>query len=714
MQHANEHKVVMKLKKYGIIAIGAVSLFLLSFLLYFTWIALGNYAIDDERLQLQSASTIVDTNGELITKLYVENREIVPIQQIPAHVQQAFVSVEDRRFYEHQGIDIRAILRALAADLWHGGKVQGGSTITQQLAKNIFLTNEKTIFRKVKEVLISLSLERKYSKDQILELYLNGIYFGHGAYGIQSAAQQFFGKDVSQLSIAEGAALAALPKAPATYSVVSQPEKNAQRRKIVLSLMAKEGYIDEATVQKESERTLVVSEGKKVDTTGLETYIDMVYEEAERVYHIPSGDLLRGGYKITVPLNRKLQTAASEQLNDSKNYPEQHSDVQSAAVFLDNGTGAVIAAVGGRDYTAKALNRVRVNRQPGSTIKPLYVYGPAMNEGLVDPYTTLPNERTDFDGYSPRNASDVYTKEATVYESILRSYNVPAVWTLDQLGVTQGKRYMQMMNISFPDEGLATALGGLEQGTSPLAIAAAYRTFWAEGVYAEPYIIESIERADGTAFATPQRDRTVVFHSQVAWDMMRMLQGVVDSGTAKSGAYDGALAGKTGTTNFPGKRDAVRDAWFAGITPEVTGTIWMGYDSNHGNEGIQSGTDTPVRLFKSIATAANLDRRTSFSKPDHLSDLEAPIAMPEITDLTLERSGFFGQSLQFTPSEDKRVIYRIYKERNGKRASIGEVIGVGKYDVPFPHNLTQGTYTVVPYDRITAREGNASNEAVDK
>ena len=230
--------------KKGLYAIAALAgIFLLGLIGYIIILFLGNYVIDEKKIVMDSATRLVDENGDELTKLYVKNRDLVSIDKIPKHVQQAFISIEDVRFYEHHGIDFKSIGRALYRDILAGGSVEGGSTLTQQLAKNVFLSNDKTLLRKTKEVVVAINLEQRYSKQKLLEMYLNQIYFGHGAYGIQAASKLYFNKDVSKLTVEEGALLAALPKAPNSYSPILHPEKSIERRNVVLNAMQKAGYL---------------------------------------------------------------------------------------------------------------------------------------------------------------------------------------------------------------------------------------------------------------------------------------------------------------------------------------------------------------------------------------------------------------------------------------------------------------------------------------
>src|SRR6478752_2483134 len=342
--------------KKGLYAIAAlVGIFLLGLIGYIIILFLGNYVIDEKKIVMDSATRLVDENGDELTKLYVKNRDLV--------------SIEDVRFYEHHGIDFKSIGRALYRDILAGGSVEGGSTLTQQLAKNVFLSNDKTLLRKTKEVVVAINLEQRYSKQKLLEMYLNQIYFGHGAYGIQAASKLYFNKDVSELTVEEGALLAALPKAPNSYSPILHPEKSIERRNVVLNAMQKAGYLSAEKNVRLQGRTLGLNVKEQAKNPAYLTYIDMVIQEAEKKYSISSNELLRGGYTVKVPMSTKVQEAAYELMKENRYFPGTDNSAQGAFVLVDNKSGGVLSVMGGRDYVQKSLNRLNVKRQPGSTMK---------------------------------------------------------------------------------------------------------------------------------------------------------------------------------------------------------------------------------------------------------------------------------------------------------------------------------------------------------
>ncbi|WP_077617178.1 transglycosylase domain-containing protein [Bacillus sinesaloumensis] len=699
-------------RKLFLLFFTVVGSFVLGLFGYLLIIYAGDYVIDDKKLVMNSATKLVSKDGQFITKLYYENRDIVQIKDIPEHVQQAFIAVEDTRFYKHHGIDLQAIGRAVYKDIVAGGKVEGGSTITQQLAKNVFLTNEKTFLRKTKELIIAINLEEEYSKQELLEMYLNQIYFGHGAYGIQSASKFYFNKNASDLTVEEGALLAAIPKAPSRYSPVLNPEKSIQRRDLVISLMEKRGFLQPEEAVRVQGKTVALDIQEVERDPALLTYIDMVFDEAKTRYKLSNEELLRGGYTITVPLHMEIQKTAYELFKDKKNFPGVDDNVEGAFVLLDNETGGVLASIGGRHYVSRGINRVLVKRQPGSTIKPLAVYGPALEENEFEPYSMLVDKKLSYGEYEPSNYSGIYKGKISMYDAVIESANAPAVWMLDRLGIDTAKEYLTKTGITIPDQGLSIALGGLQEGISPIAMAKAYRAFARDGKVIEPHVISKIEDRDGKVIGEAPKHETEAFSKQTAWYMTRMLEGVVDSGTARVGSYSGALAGKTGTTNLPGVENGIKDAWFVGFTPTVVGAIWMGYDSTNSNQYLKSGSASPTKLFKKILDHSELKNMTAFSTPKDVEELEPPIRLSEISDvkanLSFKPLGLFTVSLKWKPSVDERIEYRIYEENSKSVKYVGSVRGIGEYEIENVNIFSMPSYFIVPYNSLTNEEGSYS------
>ncbi|WHY25508.1 transglycosylase domain-containing protein [Bacillus velezensis] len=702
----------IKKKKLFIPIIILVLTAFLALIGYISIIFLGHYVIDEKKLILHASSKIVDQNGDEVASLYTENREPVSINEIPKEVREAFISVEDKRFYEHHGIDVKSVGRAVYRDILAGGKVEGASTITQQLAKNIFLTHDKTFLRKTKEVIIAINLERDYSKDKLLEMYLNQLYFGHGVYGIQAASHYYFSKEVKDLTVSEGAVLAAIPKAPSTYSPVLHPDKSKERRDTILGMMNDQGYISAKEAVSAQGRTLGLNVKKQSETPWFDSYIDLVIQEAEDKYSISGEQLLQGGYTIKVPLDSKLQKTAYQVMKEGSYYPGTDQDAEGSAVFINNKTGGVEAAIGGRDYTAKGYNRVTAVRQPGSTFKPLAVYGPAMQEKKFKPYSLLKDELQSYGDYTPKNYDGRYEGEVTMSDAITYSKNAPAVWTLNEIGVETGKSYLKANGIDIPDEGLALALGGLEKGVSPLQLAGAFHTFAANGTYTEPYFISNITDEDGETIADHKEEGKRVFSKQTSWNMTRMLQQVVKKGTATSGTYHGDLAGKTGSTSYTGVSGATKDAWFAGYTPNITGAVWMGYDKTDQNHYLKGGSAYPTRMFKDILTQAG-ETGSAFAKPKKVKELESPIELEPVktltADYTFRAAGLFTIELKWDAQEEDRAVYRIYVNKDGKETLLDSVEGKGSYEIPYANLFSGASYKVVPYNTQTKKEGEGTD-----
>ncbi|WP_227937852.1 transglycosylase domain-containing protein [Alkalihalobacillus deserti] len=704
------------MKKKLMIGISSVlASILLALIIYLVIILAGNYAIDDQKLVMKTTTSLIDQNGELVTKLFVENRELVSIRDIPEYVQEAFISIEDIRFREHQGIDLRSIGRALYRDVLAGASVEGGSTLTQQLAKNVFLTNEKTLLRKTKEILIAMNLERRYSKNELLEMYLNRIYFGHGVYGIQAASKLYFNKDVEELTIEEGALLAGLPKAPNSYSPITNPERSKQRRDLVLTAMERQGKLSAEEAKRLRGRTVTIDHNQMSVNDAYLTYIDMVIDEAAERFHLTNEEVLTGGYDIVVPINRHMQEVSFKKMKEDRYFPSGNNDAEAAMVLIDVETGGVLAVQGGREYVRRGINRVNVKRQPGSAFKPLAVYAPALENGS-HPYTMLLDELIDYDGYSPRNYNQVYSGKITMHEALTYSTNAPAVWLLNEIGIDHSIEVLNRFHIELEDRGLAIALGGLREGVTPLDLASAYRAFAKEGKRIDPYFIKAIYDQNGERLKGEPVVEEEVLQPQTAWYMTRMLESVVKEGTGSQGDIQTSLAGKTGTTSYPEVGGATMDAWFVGYSPTVVGSVWMGYDVTTNERYLHGGSAYPTILFKDILNELPDDlREVAFTKPADVKELDPPVSLPVITDLTATFSmggrGLSSIRLNWTGNDDDRVYYHIYEIDKGQKERIATIVADSQYFINRTNPFTSKQYEVVPYDSVTEQIGEPSNTA---
>ncbi|WP_274310475.1 transglycosylase domain-containing protein [Solibacillus daqui] len=553
---------------------------------------------------------IYDQNGDIASKISNSNIEGVSIEEIPKEVIHAVISTEDQRFYKHNGVNYIGIIRAFFQNLISGEVVAGGSTITQQLAKNVFLTHERTFTRKIKELILTKKIERTYTKDEIMERYLNQIYFGEGAWGIQRAAQTYFGKDVSELSLSESAILAGLIKAPSVLSPIKNLDKAVERRNIVLTLMKNEGYIDQSDVEKAKKQTIVL-ESKKFDDKykgKYPYYVDHIIEEAIQKYDLTENEVLSGGLHFYTELNPTIQNATEEVYENGNLFPESQKDqlIQSGGIFINPSTGGINALVGGRgEHTFRGFNHAtQLIRQPGSIMKPLAVYTPALEQGY-DTFDLLEDNPLNIDGYQPTNYDKQYRGQVTMYDAVVNSYNVPAVWLLNKMGLDYGINAVERFGIPLieEDHGLGLALGGMSKGTSPLLMAQAFSTFANNGLMVEAHAIKKIEDANGNLLGEWQKNATQVTEPDVAQKMTYMLKGVVNEGSGIKAQVEGVeIAGKTGTTQLPFLADGgAKDHWFVGYTPQLVGAIWLGYDKtdqDHYLLSTSSGTTTVI--FKEI------------------------------------------------------------------------------------------------------------------
>ncbi|CDQ21096.1 transglycosylase domain-containing protein [Halobacillus karajensis] len=674
---------------------------------YLTILFGGRFVVNEKDLILEEMTTVETDDGEVIEQIYTKNREVVSIDQVPEHVKGAFISIEDSRFYNHSGVDFKGIMRAVYKDIIAMKKVEGASTITQQLAKNMFLSNDKTWMRKTKEVMASLYLERNYTKDEILEMYLNRIYFGEGTYGIEAASKHYFQKSVSDLTIAQGALLAGLPKAPNTYSPFDHPEKAAERRNIVLSRMYDTGRIEADTLKQMQGTTLAVERSEEGKETWSNSYVDQVIHEAAEKYHISRDELKRGGYRIVVEMDPVIQRIAAEEMKNGEFVPGSSGPVEGAFTLMNHSTGGVVAIVGGRHFKHGDFNRIRAAEAPASTIKPFAVYGPAMMTGDYDPFSLLSDEKQTFgsNDYAPKNHDDRYDGEVSLYQALVESKNISAVWLLDQIGVSYAKGFLDKAGLPTKDKGLAIALGGLSDGYTPLQMVEAYGSLAQQGIRKESYTISKIlDRNDKVIHEHPTKE-TEVFDKQTSWFLTEILQRTVNEGTASAGDYSKALAGKTGTHQN-------EHVWFAGYTPEYAGVLWMGYDQSG---EINGSSVYPTRLMKKILEKVDQEKglAAAFEKPDGVESLPEPVDLPVITDLrgSLDLTGLalLRGTIQWTIPDDERIVYRIFREEDGEDVKVGEVTGKNVYKVSAFGIFDQSTYYVIPVDPLTGKEGQPSN-----
>jgi len=552
-----------------------------------------------ENLEMKTATEVYDINGQLISKLFEENRTVVPISRISRYVPAAIVANEDVRFYSHYGVDPIGILRAVWVDISSGGLAEGGSTITQQLAKNMFLTQERTVVRKLKEAMLALVIESRFSKQEILQAYLNQVYFGEGAYGIEAAAQVYFGKHASQLDLAQSALLAGLPRAPSIYSPYGNVKAAYERRGVVLQGMAKAGYItaDEA---EQAQKEPILLAGNKKRVVQASYFLD--YIASRLVSEYGANRVYKGGLKVYTTLDIAQQQAAEAALGQ----------YQGAVLLLDPRNGYIKAMVGGRNYKESQINRViSENRQPGSAFKP-FVYATALNEGMTAS-TTVMDEPINIGGYRPQNYDKIYHGRITLKKALRLSVNVVAVKVGQQAGIENVldlARSMGITTIVPQDDNLASALGGLTQGVNLLELCTAFTGFANDGIVSAPIAILKVLDENGQELETARLSQHSVLRPEIAYIMTDFMKGVVQGGTGTPANIGRPVAGKTGTT------DNYETAWFIGFTPELLAGIFVGNDDRT-PVGI-SGVEVAGLWGKMMAKAVVADRPTEFTVPPNV------------------------------------------------------------------------------------------------
>ncbi|UII56838.1 PBP1A family penicillin-binding protein [Cytobacillus spongiae] len=593
-----------------LLLVGLVCLLgILSFFYYFS------KTVDTTSLQegFAQATIIYDQYEEVASKISGNITEGVPIEEFPNHLIDAVVAVEDHRFFEHNGIDLKGIGRAFFRNFSAGEVVEGGSTITQQLTKNALLSPEKTYKRKIEELFLAVELEKEYSKNEILQLYMNKIYFGKGAWGIKQASLKYFGKEVRDLTLSESALIAGIIKAPSALNPIDHVEKAMNRRNVALTRMHDLGLItSEVLKEAQAEKIQITDKGVDPLRGKYPYYVDHVLDEAIREYGFTQDELLTGGYQIYTELDPNMQRAIETTYTQSELFPKGTNEqiVQSGSILIDPRTGGIRALVGGRgEHVFRGFNRATHLRvQPGSTMKPIASYTPALEAGwnITD---SLKDEKLDFGGYQPSNYNHRYLGQVPMYEAVAQSLNVPAVWLLQQIGVEKGIELTKRFGIPLQegDQNLSLALGGLEKGVSPQMMAEAYGAFANKGVRVDSHAIKRIEDKEGNIVAKWQEKTTEVTTVSVTEKINTMLLHVVESGTGKGAKIAGReIAGKTGSTQVPIEGvNGIKDQWFVGYTPQLVGAVWVGYDRTDRNHYLTTtSSEGAALIFKDILSSS--------------------------------------------------------------------------------------------------------------
>ncbi len=604
-------------------------------------------------MNLNISSKVYYTNEDGEAMQYAQfnasqNRIWVPIDKMPLDMRNAIVAIEDQRFYKHRGVDLKRTAGAAFNYLIKGDSSYGGSTITQQLVKNITEDNDRDASRKVREITRALVLETKLSKEQILELYLNTIYLSQGANGVEAAANIYFSKNVSDLTLSECACIAGITQYPTRYDPITQPEANEAKRQLVLKKMLELDYIDREEYDKAIEEKVAINVGEVKKSKIQSYFLDHLFEEVqddlvEQGYtaQFAANMIYNGGLKIYSTVNPEIQNIMEDYFENASNFQSFYGDVQpqAAMIISDPTTGEIKGIVGGRGEKNlnRGLNRAtQTKRQPGSSIKPIAVYGPAIDSGVITPTTTVDDSPLDIDGWRPKNSGNDFRGPVSVRTAVAWSYNIPAVRVLEELTVSKSFDYMKnklhmdslvesrtIGNKEFSDKTLASlALGGLTDGVTLIEMNGAYATFANNGEYIEPHTYTKIYDVEGKVVLEKEPVRNKVFSPTAAYQMNTLLKGVVREGTGGGAQLSNMdTCGKTGTT------DNNKDRWFIGYSPYYVGSVWFGYDEP---KAISAGGNPALNIWKGVMSKIHAPLPSRYFEPPE-SAVEA---------LVCQRSGY--------------------------------------------------------------------------
>lgn len=566
--------------------------------------ALVNYLEIPDVKQLEtykpkSATRLYADDGTLFAEVFAEKRIPIPITQMPEHLKKAFIAIEDVRFYKHFGIDLRGIGRAIFRNIFKGHITEGASTITQQLARNLYLTREKTIKRKIEEAILAVQIERTYSKDEILNMYLNLIYLGEGAYGVEAASYTYFHKRASELTLEEAATLAALTKSPSKLSPFKNPAKAKERRDLVLWKMYEAGFINRNEYREAIKKPINLAPFRAYERkTGY--FIEHIKQLLEDFVENPQ-DIYIKGFDINTTINLKLTEYAYEAIEKGlegfkARNPKKTVLPEVALIAMEVKTGEIKVLIGGKDFSLSPFNRAtQAKRQPGSAFKPI-IYLSAIEQGfkpehmLLDAPISFVNPYTK-SVWQPRNYKNEYHGHVTMRKALELSLNTATVRLLEKIGLNNVIELAQRMNITSKFEpNLSIALGATE--VIPLELASAYATIARGGTCIEPVAIKRLATTEGELIYEHEPEEKRIVSEEAAYTLVDIMKGVIKNGTARAASkLPYFLAGKTGTTND------FKDAWFIGFSPHLLCLVWVGYDKGENLGPKESGATAALPIW---------------------------------------------------------------------------------------------------------------------
>ena len=553
---------------------------------------------------------VFDKMNNVISDKNMFNNQYVKISTLNENTINAFISIEDKSFFSHNGINLKRIAKAMAKNILKGKVVEGASTISQQLIKNTHLSSEKTFERKIKEISLAMEMEKQLSKNDILENYLNLIYFGNNIYGIENASNFYFSKSSSELTLEESALLAGLIKSPANYCPISNTAKAKERRNLVLKEMESDGKISKEELLSASQTEINLKIDENFDR-GQNSYSQQAILEAEKILKMPAKQIALGGYKIHTFFD------SEKQKNLQAAILEEGLGFDQAGISINNQTYGIEAYFG-----KSAYNVLSLKRQPGSTIKPILVYGPAINENIITPATKILDDEININGYSPKNYSGTYSGYVSARDALSKSINIPAVKTLSYLKIPKAKRYGTRLGIEFDaqDSGYALALGGMTYGTSLKNLTGAFTTFANNGAYISPSFISKITDKNGKTIYEKLYVKDQVFREDSNYLTLSMMTTCAKQGTAKKlSSLPYQVAAKTGTV---GTSLGNSDAYCIALTSQDTVGIWIG-DLNSNNIGSLTGGNQPTNMAKNyFKLIYQKQTPKDFAVPSSVCDVE--------------------------------------------------------------------------------------------
>jgi penicillin-binding protein 1A len=601
---------------------------------------------------MAQATTIADAKDQHAFTVYREQRIDVPLGRVSRRLVQAILAIEDQRFYDHRGIDIIRMMGAALNNVLEGRLAQGGSTLTQQLARQSFLTPDKTLRRKITEIVVAARLERQFTKDEILEMYLNKVYFGDGLYGVEAASLGYFAKHAADVSLAEAALLAGLVKAPSTYAPTVSIDRAKARRDVVLQAMHDGRTIDRAAYDAALREPVVLDDGLRRG----EAYGQYFKEEVRRflVQRFGWERVYQGGLKVYTTVDLDMQRAAEAEVGRALTEIEKRqgprkttgaSALQAALVAMDPHTGEVRAMVGGRDFEQSSFNRAtQARRQPGSAFKP-FVYAAALERGF-SPATLITNLDAPImtlQGAWVPEDEHLDSPSMTMRTALRTSSNRAAVRMLDDVGIPITVQYAERMGVGSVPSVPSLALGSGE--VTLLSMTSAFSTFANAGLVPTPVLVRRVESSDGEVLYRSEQVQQRAISEATAFQMTEMLADVVNAGTAWPARREGFLlpaAGKTGTTN------EYHDAWFVGFTPRLATGVWVGYDQPRTIIGRGYAAELAVPLWaRFMRSATRTDKPEWFSRPGHVTSARICRLSGQLATGACHESGVGGRSLAY-------------------------------------------------------------------